>query len=150
MNVLIDTLRARLGTAHVLTDTFDIAPYCSDWRGRYAGQPLCVVKPGSAAEAATTVQACLEANVAIVPQGGNTGLVGGSIPGGPGQVVVSTRRLTSHGSIDVSGRQVTVGAGTTVAEVHDLVAPSGLMYGIDLASRDSATMATKSGFSTTP
>ena len=98
MNPLLDTLRATLGSAHVLHDSFDIAPYCSDWRGRYSGQPLCVVKPGSVAEVAAVVRSCAASGVAIVPQGGNTSLCGGATPLGParrpdGEVLISLTRL---------------------------------------------------------
>jgi FAD/FMN-containing dehydrogenase len=89
---------------------------------------------------AAAVRACAAEGLAIVPQGGNTGLVGGSVPAGPGVVVVSTRRLTDHSPVDRPRRQVTVGAGMTVAQVHALAAEADLMYGVDLASRDSATI----------
>jgi FAD/FMN-containing dehydrogenase len=137
---LFSALGRVVGDDHLLTDPSVTSAFGMDWTGRWSSVPLAVVRPASTAEVADVVKACGELGAPVIAQGGNTGLVGGSIPGGPGQVVVSTRRLTSHGPIDVSGRQVTVEAGTTVAEVHDLVAPSGLMYGIDLASRDSATI----------
>jgi FAD/FMN-containing dehydrogenase len=76
----------------------------------------------------------------VVAQGGNTGLVGGSVPVQPQSVILSTRRLTAHGQVDVVGRQVVVGAGMTVADLHALAAQHDLTYGVDLASRDSATV----------
>jgi FAD/FMN-containing dehydrogenase len=129
-----------VGSEHVLSDPAVMASFGTDWTGRWSAMPLAVVRPASTAEVAEVVRTCADHRLAVVPQGGNTGLVGASIPGRPGQVVVSTRRLTECGPIDVVQRQVTVGGGTTVAQIHDLVAPAGLMYGVDLASRDSATI----------
>jgi FAD/FMN-containing dehydrogenase len=83
---------------------------------------------------------CAEAGVAVVPQGGNTGLVGGSVPTTSDALVLSTTRLTAHGEVDRVQRQVTVGAGMTIAELHRLAATHGLTYGVDLAARDTATI----------
>ena len=71
-------LRAIVGDAHVITS--DFAPYANDWRKKYFGKPLLVVKPGSAAEVAAVVKLCAETRTPIVPQAGNTGLVGGGVP----------------------------------------------------------------------
>ncbi|WP_043115007.1 FAD-binding oxidoreductase, partial [Pseudacidovorax intermedius] len=76
---LIDSLRALVGAAHVLTDG-DLTAYEQDWRKRARGKALAVVRPGSTAEVASVVKACAAAGTAIVPQGGNTGLAVGSIP----------------------------------------------------------------------
>lgn len=137
---LLQQLVSVVGRAHVLTDAEVVRPYAQDWTGRWTTEPLAVVRPGSTPEVAGVVAACAAAGVPVVPQGGNTGLVGGSVPVRPGAVVVSTRRLTHRGTVDVGRRQVVVGAGVTVRELHVLAAQHGLTYGVDLASRDSATI----------
>jgi FAD/FMN-containing dehydrogenase len=99
-----------------------------------------VVRPANTDEVAGVVAACADASTPVVPQGGNTGLVGGSVPAGSDAIIVSTARLTHCGDVDVVRRQVTVEAGVTIAEVHGVAARHGLTYGVDLASRDSATI----------
>jgi FAD/FMN-containing dehydrogenase len=145
MNPLLDTLRATLGSAHVLHDAFDIAPYCSDWRGRYSGQPLCVVKPGSSEEVAAVVRSCTASNVAIVPQGGNTGLCGGATPLGParrpgGEVVISLTRLNRVRAIDADNNTMTVESGCTLAAVQDAAAQAGRLFPLSLAAEGTATI----------
>lgn len=139
MNSLLDTLRATLGAAHVLHDAFDIAPYCSDWRGRYSGQPLCVVRPAHAEEVAAVVRACLDAGVAIVPQGGNTGLCGGATPI-KGEVVVSLTRLNRVRAIDSDNNTMTVEAGCTLAAVQEAAAQAGRLFPLSLAAEGTATI----------
>jgi FAD/FMN-containing dehydrogenase len=145
MSPLIDSLRATLGATHVLTNPFDIAPYCTDWRGRYSGQPLCVVKPADAAEVAAVVQCCSAAGVAIVPQGGNTGLCGGATPLGParqpsGEVIVSLTRLNQVRAIDTANNTLTVEAGCTLASVKDAAAAAGRLFPLSLAAEGTATI----------
>ncbi len=136
----LDRLRDAVGAEHVLTDPGVTQAYGTDWTGRWSVSPLAVVRPADTSEVSAVVQVCAADGIPLVPQGGNTGLVGGSVPARPDAVVLSLRRLTSHSDVDVFGRQVTVGAGLSVAEVHALAARSGLTYGVDLASRDSATI----------
>ena len=139
MNSLLDTLRATLGTAHVLHDAFDIAPYCSDWRGRYSGQPLCVVKPENAEDVATVMRACQEAGIAVVPQGGNTGLCGGATPI-RGEVVVSLTRLNHIRAIDTDNNTMTVEAGCTLAAVQAAAEQAGRLFPLSLAAEGTATI----------
>ncbi len=136
----LDRLRDAVGPEHVLTDPEVTRPFGTDWTGRWSVQPLAVVRPADTAETAAVLTICSEEQIPVVPQGGNTGLVGGSVPGATGTVVLSLRRLAEHSSVDGARRQVTVGAGMTVAQVHAIAAQAGLTYGIDLASRDSATV----------
>ena len=81
-DTLLETLRARLGAPHVLTDPSDLAPYLVESRKLYRGSALAAVRPGSTEEVAFVVEACAAAGVAVVAQGGNTGLVGGGVPHG--------------------------------------------------------------------
>jgi FAD/FMN-containing dehydrogenase len=90
-----------VGEKHVLTDAGDVAGYATDWRKRYAGAPLTVVRPGTTAEVAAVVKACAETRTAIVPQGGNTGLCGGATPDASGkQVIVSLGRMNRIRALD--------------------------------------------------
>ncbi|MEV6955197.1 FAD-binding oxidoreductase [Streptomyces sp. NPDC051183] len=125
----------------MLTDRALCASYETDFTGRYAGRARLVVRPGDTAQVAAVVRLCGEAGVAVVPQGGNTGLVGGSVPGPGGtEVVLSVRRLGGIGPVDAGARRVTVGAGVALAELQRHVRPYGWEFGVDLASRDSATL----------
>lgn len=137
---LIARLGDVVGRDHVLTDPDQTRAFGTDWTGRWSTTPLAVVRPASTREVAQVVRVCADEGVPLIPQGGNTGLVGGSVPAVTDAVVLSTRRLRDQGPVDVTRGQVTVGAGVTVAEVHALAAPHGLVYGVDLASRDSATV----------
>jgi FAD/FMN-containing dehydrogenase len=132
-------LREIVGEAHVITDPDRIAPYAQDWTRRWAGKPLAVVRPGSTDQIVAVVRACSEAGVALVPQGGNTGLVGGGVPQ-DGEVVLSLLRLNAIGAIDPLGRTLVAEAGATLSEVQLAARSVGLDVGIDFAARDSATI----------
>jgi FAD/FMN-containing dehydrogenase len=132
-------LRAVVGDSHVLTDPALVASYETDWTRRFTGAARAVVRPGSTAEVAAVLQACAAHRVAVLVQGGNTGLVGGSVPAG-GEVVLSTTRLAALEPVDVVAGQVSVGAGATLADVQQHVRRAGLDVGVDLAARDSATV----------
>ena len=135
-------LRAVVGDAHVLTDPAVAAPYLTDWTGTWRGA-AAVVRPADTAEVAAVLTLCTASGVAVTPQGGDTGLVGGSVPpaGDPrGWVLLSLRRLDTIEPVDVDGRSVGVGAGTALAAVHTAARAAGLEFGVDLAARDSATI----------
>jgi FAD/FMN-containing dehydrogenase len=141
---LVRDLAAEVGDDHVLADPDVLGGYTTDWTRRYAGDAVCAVRPGTADEVAAVLLTCAKHGVSVVPQGGNTGLVGGSVPAaagsGPAAVVLSTTRLRELGPVDVLAAQVTAGAGVTVAGLRAHAAAAGLAYGVDLASRDSATV----------
>ncbi len=136
---LVDALASVVGREHVLTDSDLKATYETDWTRRYHGAARLVVRPASTAEVAAVVLACASQEAAIVPQGGNTGLVGGGVPRG-GEVVVSLSRLTELSPVDVTAGEVTAGAGVTLAAVQQHAREAGLNFGVDIASRDSATI----------
>lgn len=138
---LLGALRAAVGGAHVLTDADVRAGHERDWTGRFGAPCAAVVRPGSAAEVAAVLRACGAAGVAVVPQGGNTGLVGGSVPGpgGAPPVVLSAGRLDAV-EVDPVAQQVTAGAGATLAAVQAAAATHGLSFPVDLAARGSATI----------
>ncbi|MGH2631871.1 MAG: FAD-binding oxidoreductase [Tepidiformaceae bacterium] len=136
---LVATLRAISGERHVLIDADSRASYETDWTRRYHGSARMVVRPGSTGEVAAVLRACEAAGAAVVPQGGNTGLVGGGVPRG-GEVVLSLLRLAGLEAVDPTSGQVTVGAGVTLAQLQEHVRDAGLSFGVDLASRGSATI----------
>jgi len=136
---LAQILRGIVGAAHVLTAPFDVAPYASDWRGRYSGQPLCVVRPANTQEVAAVVCACAAANVAIVPQGGNTGLCGGATPT-RGEVLVSLARLNRIRALDADNNTMIVEAGCTLAAVQSAAAQAGRLFPLSLAAEGTATI----------
>ena len=144
---LLDDLAAVVGDTHVLTDPSVIEGYLTDWTGRVSGAALAVVRPASADETARVVRLVAGADGIVWTQGGNTGLVGGSVPpgdvssGGSRPVVVlSTSRLDRIDDVDESGRTVGVGAGVTLARLQAAAADRGLAFGVDLAARDTATI----------
>ena len=143
MSSLEGDLATTVGAEHVLTDPDLLDGYLWDWTRRYTGAARCVARPGSAQEVAGVLRCCADRGVPVVTQGGNTGLVGGSVPGAGGQppaVVLSTRRLRTLDPVDTLAAQVTAGAGVTLAELRAHAAAAGLEYGVDLAARDSATV----------
>jgi FAD/FMN-containing dehydrogenase len=140
MDALLSELTAIAGPEHVLTDPDLVAGYTTDWTRRFSGQARCVIRPGEAGQVAAVLLACARHGAPVVPQGGNTGLVGGGVPGPAGGVVLSTRRLRRLDPVDTLSAQVTAGAGVTIAELREHAARAGLEYGVDLAARDSATV----------
>ena len=136
---LLEELGGAIGPANVVVEPEVMASYAIDWTGRFEGHPRAVVRPRDGAEVAAVVAVCKEAGVALVPQGGNTGLVGGGVPLA-GEVVLSLRRLAGITEVDQLGGQLSVGAGTTVADVQAAAVAAGWEYGVDLGSRDTATM----------
>ena len=138
-DALVTALREVVGERHCLTDPALRASYETDWTRRFHGVARAVVRPGSTSEVAAILQACAAAGAGVVPQGGNTGLVGGSVPRG-GEVVLSLLRLNEIGEVDAGAGEVTVGAGATLAAVQDAARAAGWEVGVDLGARDSATI----------
>jgi FAD/FMN-containing dehydrogenase len=132
-------LAAAVGAEHVLTDASVKASYEVDWTGRFSGRARAVVRPADTAQVAAVVTACRDAGLALCVQGGNTGLVGGSVPVDDA-VLLSTSRLRHVGDVDAISGQVTVGAGATLAAVQTHVRPHGLDVGVDFAARESCTI----------
>lgn len=128
-----------VGPRHLLTDDDERAPFEVDWTGRFRGRSPAVVRPADTAQVAAVLAACRRFGIAIVPQGGNTGLVGGSVPLS-GEVVLSLRRLDRVEPVDTVAHQLTAGAGATLATVQQAASAAGLRYAVDLGARDSATI----------
>jgi FAD/FMN-containing dehydrogenase len=128
-----------VGRPHVLCDPEITATYATDWTGRFNGATPAVVRPASAAEVAEVVSLCRGYGTALVPQGGNTGMVGGGVPL-HGEVVVSLRRLDGLVAVDAAAGQLTAAAGVPLAAVQAAAREAGWSYGVDLGGRDSATI----------
>ena len=119
MTALLDALRGIVGAPNVLHDT-DLSAWEQDWRKRVRGKALAVVRPASTDEVAAVVRACAAAGTPIVPQGGNTGLVGGGVPDGSGtQVVLSLQRMAAVRAIDAANLTITVDAGCVLQSAQE-------------------------------
>ena len=130
-----------VGHAHLLSDPDVKRSFEVDWTGQYRGEARAVVRPATSAEVAAVLARCAAAGVPVVPQGGNTGLVGGSVPDATGQaVVMSTGRLNQLAAVDATAGQVTLGAGVTLAVAQAHARAAGFEVPVDLAARGSATI----------
>ena len=135
---VVDQLCDIVSPAHVLVEPDAKASYEIDWTGRFRGAAPAVVRPGSVQEVAAVVELCRREQIALVPQGGNTGMVGGGVPLA-GELVVSMRRLDTVDAVDEVSNQVAAGAGATVESVQRAAAAAGLRYAVDFGARGSAT-----------
>jgi FAD/FMN-containing dehydrogenase len=134
----LERLRAIVGGAYVRTSTADMEGHLVDWRRRYRGAALCVVFPASTEEVAAVVAACGEAGVAVVPQGGNTGMCGGAIPSPSGRsAVVGLRRMDRIRNVDAANNTMTVEAGCLLATVQEAAAAVDRLFPMSLGSEGS-------------
>src|SRR3954468_11090077 len=133
------SLAEAIGDDHVLVDAQLRASYETDWTRRFHGTARCVVRPATTEEVASVVRVCAAEGSAVCVQGGNTGLVGGSVPV-DGAVLLSTARLREIGVVDALAGQVTVDAGVPLATLQQRVRSAGFDLGVDFAARDSCTI----------
>ena len=138
-DALLDALAAIIGAEHVLTDADLRAGYETDWTGAFHGTALAVVRPADTEQVAAVLRAAAEHEVSVCTQGGNTGLVGGSVPRG-GELLVSTRRLSELGEVDPAASELVAGAGATIAAVQGAARAAGRDFAVDFGARDSATI----------
>ncbi len=136
---VVNRLKDAVGAKGFSTDPAEIAPHLEEWRGKYKGNSPLLLKPATAAEVSAILAICNETGTAVVPQGGNTGLVGGQIPF-HGEVLLSTRRLNRIRALDESGATMTVEAGVTLAEVQRAADEKGFLFPLSLASEGSCTI----------
>jgi FAD/FMN-containing dehydrogenase len=151
---LLDRLQALLGPSGLLSAPEDLAPHLTDWRGLYRGASPCLLRPGSTAELAEAVRLCAAAGVPLVPQGGNTSMVGGATPDESGrQVPVSLARLNRLRDIDPLDMSMTAEAGVVVQAAQDAAAEAGCLFPLSLGAEGSATvggvLSTNAGGNTT-
>lgn len=141
MNEFLDQCRNAVGTSFVLTEAADTAAYLTDWRRRFTGKALAIVRPGSAVEAAAIVRLCNEYGVPIVPQGGNTGLVLGGVPDASGKaIVLSLTRMNRVLAVDTTNNTMTVEAGCVLAQVQSAAESADRLFPLSLAAEGSCTI----------
>jgi FAD/FMN-containing dehydrogenase len=137
---LVDQVRTRFGERAAITDTADIEPWLTDWRGRWHGKAEAILQPGTTEEVAAIVELATAGGVALVPQGGNTSMVGGATPPEDGSaLILSLRRMNRIRSIDPAAMRATVEAGVILQTLHDAVVEKGLRFPLTLGARGSAT-----------
>lgn len=139
MTTLVARLADIVGTRHVSTDADVLAARSVDHTGRYRGRAAAMVRPADGDEVAETLAVCRDAGSHVTVQGGRTSLVAGTVPEHD-DVLLSTERLVSIGDVDPAERRVRVGAGVSLATVQRTAIDAGLLFGVDLAARDSATV----------
>jgi FAD/FMN-containing dehydrogenase len=140
-STLLDELSAILAPGGLLTGEADMAGFAIDWRRLFPGRPLCVARAADTAQVSAVMRACAAHGVALVPQGGNTGLAGGAVPDASGrQVVLSLSRMNAIRSVDPVGLTVEAQAGAVLKSVQDAAAAAGRLLPISLAAEGSATI----------
>lgn len=138
---LVDALRFIVGDANVLTQSGDVDGYLRDWTGQYCAPALAVVRPGSTTEVAEVVKLCQARRLALVPQGGRTGLCGGGVPvQGQPSVVLSLTRMTAVRSLDTDGRTVVAEAGVVLEALHEAASEHGLIFPLMFGAKGSCTL----------
>lgn len=139
MTIIVDDLKRMLPAAALLTDAAEMAPYCTDWRGRKTGRPQCVVLPASTAEVAAVVGLCAERCVPVFPQGGNTSVCYGTVPSSDGAgIVIGLKRMARVRRIDRLDNSLVAEAGATLSSVHAAAHEVGRQFPLHLGSEGSA------------
>ncbi|MBM3347009.1 MAG: FAD-binding oxidoreductase [Betaproteobacteria bacterium] len=138
---LLARLRDIVGVGALLTGDAAVAPHATDWRGRYHGRPLAVVKPATTAEVAAVLALCNDAGMGVVPQGGNTGLVGGATADASGaQLVLNLSRMNRIRVIDAANNTLTAEAGCVLEAVQAAAASADRLFPLSLASEGSCEL----------
>lgn len=141
MSEFLQQCRDTVGQQHVLTSEADMASYVAEWRRRLAGRALAVVRPANTEEVAAIVRLCNVFRVPLVPQGGNTGLVLGSVPDASGTaIVLSLGRMNRVRDVDLVNNTITVEAGCVLAQVQNVAAEAGRLFPLSLAAEGSCTI----------
>jgi FAD/FMN-containing dehydrogenase len=136
---LLDAIRAIVGDRGILTETADTAPYSEDWRHLYQGRTSAVIRPGTTAELAAVVRLCAETATPIVPQGGNTSMVGGAVPNEDGsELILSTARLNRVRDLDPTDMTLTLEAGVTLKAAQLAAAEQGCLLPLSISSEGTA------------
>jgi FAD/FMN-containing dehydrogenase len=136
---VLQQVSSLVGANYVNTDRDVLAARSVDYTGRYRGHASVLVRPGSAGEVAEVLRVCRDAGAHVTIQGGRTSLVAGTVPEHD-DVLLSTERLCAVGDVDTTELRVTVGAGATLSAVQRAASAAGLVFGVDLAARDTATV----------
>ena len=135
MQALLDELKAIVGVRGWVDDETDLEPHLTEWRGVYVGRTPLLVAPASTEEVSAAVSACHAAGVAIVPQGGNTGMCGGAVPDGSGtQILLSLHRMKEIRGVDVDNFSITVEAGCILADIQEAARSAGRYFPLSLGA----------------
>lgn len=137
----IDTLSGIVGPKGVTTDKNQLMPHVTEWRDKFVGQTPLMIAPGSAGEASAILKYCNQHQISVICQGGNTGLVGGGIPGidGADEILLSSRRLVPQIEVNAAGYSMVAGAGRTVADMQAAASAQDRLFALSLASEGSCT-----------
>src|SRR6516225_6058167 len=136
---LIARFRAIVGDKHAITEAADVAPYVTEERGLFQGRSPLVLRPGSTAEVSAICKLASEHKIALVPQGGNTGLVGGQTPH-HGEVVVSLRRMDKIREVDTASNTMTCEAGVVLQIAQQKAAEVDRLFPLSLGAEGSCTI----------
>src|SRR5437763_8486744 len=136
---LLARFAAIVGVRHALTDPSEIAPYLTEERGLYQGRSPLVLRPGTVAEVSAILKLANETGTAIVPQGGNTGLVGGQTPHN-GEIVLSLKRLDRMREVDPTSNTMTCEAGVVLIKAQEAAAAAGRLFPLSLGAEGSCTI----------
>ena len=140
-DALIDQLAQRVGPKGLTVDLGDMAPWLTDWRGRWTGRARAMVSPATTVEVADVVRLAAAARVPLVPQGGNTSMVGGATPSSAGDaLILSLRRMNKIRALDAQANSVVAEAGVILANVHDAALAVGRRFPLTLGGKGSATI----------
>lgn len=138
---ILEQMAAVTGARNIITDANAMVPYLKEWRDLFRGKAQAVVRPGSTAEVAALVKLAAETGTTLVPQGGNTGLVGGQIPIADGrEIILSLQRLDSIRTVDPEGDTMIVEAGVTLQRAQEAAEKAGRLFPLSLASEGSCTV----------
>ncbi len=140
-DMFIEKLTRIVGPGAIITQAEEMAPHLTDWRGRYRGDALAVVKPNSTEQVAAIVKACAESRTAIVPQGGNTSLCGASVPGEKSNaIVLNLTRMNKIRAIDLDNNTMIVEAGCVLAQLQQVAKDNDRLFPLSLAAEGSCTI----------
>ncbi|MFM2371851.1 MAG: hypothetical protein RIS85_1573, partial [Pseudomonadota bacterium] len=140
-STFLDAAAALLGPKGFTTDADDIAPWLTDWRGRYTGKALGLASPASTAEVSALMKLCASHGVKVVPQGGNSGMSGGATPfNGGDELLLSLRRMNRIVALDPAARTATCEAGVILQVLHEAAEAQGLRFPLSLGGKGSATI----------
>lgn len=141
MSAILDRMAGIVGAKNIVTDADAMVPYLKEWRDLFRGKAQGIVRPGSTAEVAELVKLAVETGAKLVPQGGNTGLVGGQIPIAEGrEIILSLQRLDKIRTVDTDGDTMIVEAGVTLKRAQDAAEGAGRLFPLSLASEGSCTI----------
>lgn len=138
---VLDALALIVGSDNVLRANEEMAPYQQDWRGKFRGSALAVLRPGSTDEVSAVLRHCFEHRIPIVPQGGNTGLSGGATPDESGRaVILSLTRMNRIRSVDPNNDTITAEAGCILESLQQVATDHGRLFPLSLAAQGSCTL----------